>query len=174
MHIRKATLEDAEGIAKVHVSSWQKTYKDIAPQDFLDRLSVEERTALWQKNISNPNNEVFVAVTPEQQIIGFVDGLTRDSNKDIGSSDLTSIYLLKEYQGLGIGKQLLKAIMESFQSRGFKRVYVDVLADNPARNFYIYYGADHVKTLKLNFAGNIVDEEVYVWNDIDAVLKKLQ
>lgn len=46
MKIRRAKLDDAQGIAKVHVNSWRTTYKDIIPNDFLDNLSVEQRTEL--------------------------------------------------------------------------------------------------------------------------------
>jgi len=46
MIIRKAKLDDATGIAKVHVDSWRTTYKGIIPDDFLNNLSYEQRTEL--------------------------------------------------------------------------------------------------------------------------------
>ena len=52
-------------------------------------------------------------------------------------------------------------------------MYVDVLADNPSREFYKYYGAQYVETITIKFDGVPIDEEVYVWNNIDAVLEKL-
>lgn len=39
MHIRKAAVEDAAAIAKVHVDSWRTTYKGIMPSDYLNSLS---------------------------------------------------------------------------------------------------------------------------------------
>ena len=174
MNIRKATLQDAAGIAKVHVDSWRTTYKGIIPQNFLDSLSYEKRTKLWQTNIENPNYVVFVAENDNGEIIGFVDGSTRETNQEPNASDLTSIYLLELYQGTGVGKQLLKAIMQSFKERDFQTIYVDVLAENNTRHFYEYYGAEYVKTVQLNFSGKIIDEAIYVWNDIEAVLNKLQ
>ena len=61
MIIRKAILTDAPMIAKVHVDSWRTTYKDIIPKAFLDKLSYEQRTGLWYRNISEENNYVLVA-----------------------------------------------------------------------------------------------------------------
>lgn len=42
MQIRKATINDAEGIAKVHVDSWRTTYKGIIPDEFLYNLSYKK------------------------------------------------------------------------------------------------------------------------------------
>ena len=39
LNIRKAVATDAESIAMINISSWQKTYKDIFPSDFLNGLS---------------------------------------------------------------------------------------------------------------------------------------
>ncbi|WP_330217584.1 hypothetical protein [Planococcus halocryophilus] len=41
MKTRKATEQDAPGIAKVHVDSWKTTYKEILPSAFLTSLSYE-------------------------------------------------------------------------------------------------------------------------------------
>lgn len=49
MNFREANIGDAPGIAKVHVDSWRSTYKGIIPQSFLDGLSYEQRTKLWEK-----------------------------------------------------------------------------------------------------------------------------
>lgn len=42
INIRKSYISDAETIAKINVSSWQQTYKDIFPKYFLDSLSSEK------------------------------------------------------------------------------------------------------------------------------------
>lgn len=47
MIIRRAGINDAQGIAIVHVNSWRTTYKGIIQNDFLNNLSYE--TELWKK-----------------------------------------------------------------------------------------------------------------------------
>ncbi|MEG0386418.1 MAG: GNAT family N-acetyltransferase [Solibacillus sp.] len=173
MNIRRATKLDAQGIAKVHVDSWRTTYKGIIPQSFLDNLSYENREELWQKNIAIEKNIVLVAENERGEIVGLADGSTREANLEANASDLTSIYLLEQYQGQGIGKELLKEMMRSFKERQFQTIYVDVLSDNKTRHFYEYYGAEYVKSVPLAIGGTVVEEEVYVWKDIDDVLKKL-
>ena len=173
MNIREATLQDAAGIAKVHVDSRRTTYKGIIPQSFLNNLSYEQRTHLWQKNTTDSNRKVYVAETEQHEIIGFVVGEKRETNKEDGACDLSAIYLLEQWQGFGVGKQLLKKIMHDFQQQGYHKVYVEVLAENKTRHFYQYYGAEYVKTVQLKFDDTPVDEEIYVWNDIEAALSKM-
>lgn len=112
MIIRKANLNDAQGIAKVHVDSWRTTYKGIIPDVFLSNLSYAQRTDLWNKNIAKEDNYVVIAENNEDQIIGFADAWKRADNLTKGSVDLTSIYLLEEYQGNGIGKRLFKELFK--------------------------------------------------------------
>ncbi|MFK0522173.1 GNAT family N-acetyltransferase [Paenibacillus illinoisensis] len=53
---------------------------------------------------------MIVAENKKGEIIGFADCWKRETNTVSKSSDLTSIYILKEYQGIGLGKELLKSI----------------------------------------------------------------
>ncbi|MFJ6207217.1 GNAT family N-acetyltransferase [Lysinibacillus sp. NPDC092081] len=174
MKIRKANIEDAQGIGKVHVDSWRTTYKGILPDDFLNKLSYEQRTELWKKNISDATNYVLVAENEQDEIIGFATGGTRKTNSVPNATDLTSIYLLEEYQGMGIGKQLLKEIFIYFKQKGYEKVFVEVLAENKTRDFYEYYGAQYVNNIEIKIGGKIVEELIYVWNDIDKVTGKIQ
>lgn len=135
MNIRKANSQDAQDIGKVHVDSWRTTYKGILPDDFLNNLSYEQRTELWKKNISDATNYVLVAENEQNEIIGFATGATRKTNSVPNATDLTSIYLLEEYQGIGIGKQLLTEIFAYFKLKGYEKVFVEVLAENKTRNF---------------------------------------
>ena len=43
--VRRATPEDAAGVAGVHVRSWQVAYRGLLPDDYLDGLRPEDRMA---------------------------------------------------------------------------------------------------------------------------------
>lgn len=174
MKIRTATIQDAQGIGKVHVDSWKTTYKNIIPDSFLDKLSYEQREKLWERNINREDNYVLVAENEIGEIVGFAVASTRETNVERNSSDLTSIYLLEEYQGKRIGKLLLKELFMYFKQKGYQSIFVEVLAENKTRFFYEYYGAEYVKTVQINIGGKVLEEYVYVWNDIDRVLEKLK
>lgn len=173
MNIRRAKLEDAGGIAKVHVDSWRTTYAKIIPEAFLKGLSYEKREVLWQANLKRIDNIVFVAENENGGIIGFADTSKRETNHEPNSIDLTSIYLLQEYQGLGIGKKLMETLFKYYLQCGYEKVFVDVLADNKTRHFYEHYGAKFLKQEKIVIGGKSIMESFYVWNSVEDVLKRL-
>lgn len=174
MKIRKAVLEDAEGIAKVHVDSWRATYKEIIPSSYLNDLSYVQRTELWRSNILKAENYVVVAEEETGQIIGFADSWKRENNTAENSGDLTSIYLLEEYQGKGVGKMLLKELFNHFKEKGYEKIFVEVLEENKTRYFYEYYGAKLIDTSQIKIGGEILNELIYEWEDVDAVIGKLK
>lgn len=171
--IRKATMSDAKGIAKVHVDSWKTTYRNIIPNEFLEKLSYEQREKLWNHNLSKEGDYVVVAENDGGEIIGFADCGKRERNQVDHSGDLTSIYLLEEYQGKGVGKQLMKQLFLQFQKWGYNRVFVEVLEDNKTRYFYEYYGAELLKTDKITFSGTELKLLTYEWRNVNQVLAKL-
>ncbi|MEH6938894.1 GNAT family N-acetyltransferase [Bacillus sp. JJ664] len=173
MKIREAKISDASGIAKVHVDSWRTTYKNIISNEFLEKLSYEQRTNSWIQNVSNPNNYVFVAENKEGEIVGFADCGKRASNQIDHSGDITSIYILEEYQGQGIGKQLMHQVFIQCKKLGFNKVFVEVLEDNKTRFFYEYYGAKLRKTDKIKIGGTDLNLLVYEWDCITEALNML-
>lgn len=168
--IRRATISDAEGIAKVHVDSWRTTYKNIIPDSFLAKLSYEQRTELWKRNISQQGNYVFVAESPTGEIVGFADCGKRKENLTPNSGDLTSIYLLEEYQGQGIGKKLMKQLFLQFQELGYDKVFVEVLEDNKTRYFYEAFGAEFLKSETIKIGGKELELLIYQWESLNEVL----
>ncbi|MDP1420492.1 GNAT family N-acetyltransferase [Peribacillus simplex] len=170
MLIREATVADAEGIAIVHVDCWRTTYKDIMPSDFLDNLSYEQRNGIWIKNITRDGNYVYVAENNEGKILGFISGGKRETNKVEDSGDLTAIYILENFQRMGIGKKLIKELFLKFEELGFKTIFVEVLEDNESRYFYEAFGAELIKTDKIKMAGAELNLLVYEWKDISPVL----
>ncbi|HEV8159127.1 MAG TPA: 3-deoxy-manno-octulosonate cytidylyltransferase, partial [Pyrinomonadaceae bacterium] len=58
---RKANVEDALAVAKVHVESWHKSFTGIVPQEFLDNLIVEKREQAFRQRFGDANYKMFVA-----------------------------------------------------------------------------------------------------------------
>nr|GGG71959.1 acetyltransferase [Virgibacillus oceani] len=167
MIIREATLSDAEGVAKVHVDCWRTTYKDIISDDFLDNLSYEQRTKLWISNISRDDNYIFI-VEIEGKIIGFADGGSEKSGKYPDyDGDVTSIYILEEYQGHGIGKKLLTRLFDKFKTLKLGSSIVKVLEENGSCRFYEAMGAELIDSSKFVQIGNDkLKLLVYGWRDL--------
>jgi len=164
-NIRKADVTDAKAIAKVHVDSWRTTYANIVPDDYLTNLSYESREQNWQKTI--PNGGVFVAENNAGDIVGFASGGKERSGKYIGfEGELYAIYILQEYQGSGIGRALVTAIVEEIKRMGWNSMLILVLKDNHACQFYETLGAKKLDTVDIHIAGRKLAEIVYGLEDI--------
>lgn len=170
VQIRKAELKDARGIAEVHVASWLTTYKGIVPDQYLASLSIDEQELRWQGIIeaSETKKWVFVAENNAGEIVGFISGGANRFPDEFPEYDgeLYAIYLLKAYQGQGIGSDLFKAFVRKLEADQMKRMIVLVLAKNDARYFYQRLGAHYLTAKKLDFLGEELDEEVYAWRTI--------
>ena len=142
--LRKATQNDAEGIARVHIPSWKETYRGIVPDSYLDAMNLEERILRWQNGtLSSPekNNEspTFVALDGTK-IVGFATCGPNRKPELPYDGELWAIYLLKQYQGTGLGHALFTLCTENFKLRGFKSMYAWVLHENPTLQWYLKNG----------------------------------
>ncbi|WP_281863413.1 GNAT family N-acetyltransferase [Planomicrobium okeanokoites] len=166
MKIRKATLADAKGIARVHVDSWRTTYRNIVPNTYLNQLSYEAREQLWKENLKTNNN--FVAENDGGEIIGFADGGKERTGKYAKlKGELYSIYILPHHQGKGIGRSLMKRVVEHLEESGHNSMLVWVLEENPSRGFYEKMGGKKVDRKTLTISGKVLNEIAYGWEDID-------
>jgi hypothetical protein len=71
--IRVGGVADAVAIAAVHVA-WRETYVGIVPLQVLAGLSVDRRTDVWRRLLTDPtafsSSAVFVAES-ERTVVGF-------------------------------------------------------------------------------------------------------
>jgi L-amino acid N-acyltransferase YncA len=176
MIIRKATAQDAWGIAEVHVQSWKTAYKGIISDHYLSGLKVEDRLKLWKNSLSSPKDDapVFVAVKDDGNIVGFASfGIEREKNiKNEG--ELYAIYLLNDSKGKKLGTQLFYAGVQELIKHNFKSVRVWVLAENPSINFYEKFEPmkDEIKSIQIG--GASYEEIAYKWEQINDLLNKLE
>ena len=171
IQIRPAQVEDAPGIARVHVDSWRTTYRGLVPDAVLANLSYQKRENMWRNGLSDSErkNYDFVAVDERGQIVGFVTGgPLRDGDLSY-ESELHAIYLLQEAQGQGIGRQLMLTFVERLLQSGVTSMLLWVLADNPARKFYEAMGGQAIQSQPFEIGGVELQEVAYGWRDIRKV-----
>jgi len=133
---RKADVEDALAVAKVHVESWRKSFAGIVPQEFLDNLTVEKREPAFRQRFGDENYKMFVAETAKDGIVGFADfGAAREIDFAF-EAELYAIYLLREFQGKGIGENLFRLCQKEMSADGFDSMYLIALEVSPYKSFY--------------------------------------
>ena len=106
--VRRATVDDARGIAEVHVTAWRETYAGRMPADFLASLDVDRRAVGWARILERGETDAFVAER-DGTIVGWATagrGRDDDAPRD---RELEGIYLLASAYGSGAGQQLLDA-----------------------------------------------------------------
>lgn len=162
LNVRKATTSDAESIAKINVSSWQKTYKDIFPEEFLDSLSNEEsikNTVLrMQENIKNENN--YLVAELNNDVVGFckIGKSTKGNYEDYG--EIIALYVKNEEVKKGIGKQLFIAA-NSLLKETYDNNIVSCIRENPSNDFYKKMGCIFIEECDFNLKDNIYKENLY-------------
>lgn len=140
MRIRPATREDARPIAEVHVASWRHAYRGLLPDDYLEKLSVDEREAQRLAWFADPRSSsgVLVAEDDAGRVVGFATfGPSRDDDAPMGTGEVPAIYVDPAEVGTGIGRQLIEETAAALREAGFTRATLWVLEENEsARRFY--------------------------------------
>jgi GNAT superfamily N-acetyltransferase len=174
MIIRQATLEDAAGIAKVHVDTWRTTYRGIVPEEFLANMSYQESEKRWAARLNDSEGKtcIYVAEDEARHIVGFVCGGPDRDNDPVYKGELYAIYILQAYHGQGLGRRLTLALVEELLQMGLDSMILWVFAVNPARRFYEALGGQLVKMNQFEISGVIIDEVAYAWPDIRIMLKE--
>lgn len=163
---REAVVADIPQIAKVHVRSWQESFRGIAPQDYLNNLSVEKRIPQFQKAFDQESfYKMFVAESSENGIIGFAD-FGGAQNEDSTEAEIYAIYFLPEFQRQGIGGNLFRLCQKEMLANGFKSMSLKALEKSPYRNFYKKMGG-HLTGKSKHILGETEFETViYHWDDL--------
>jgi GNAT superfamily N-acetyltransferase len=172
IHIRPARADDAAGLARVHVDTWRTTYPGIVPDAHLANLSYERAEQRWREHLNDPANAnfVYIAHRDDGQIVGFASGGPERENDAAYKGELHALYVLKEYQGRGIGRQLVATIARQLRASGFANMLIWVLAENPACAFYAALGGKPVREKIVTIGGKELRDVGYGWDDLGAVM----
>lgn len=135
MQIRPVKEADLLEIQQVAQITWLHTYSSIFPKkailQFLQQAySLESLKKSLEIDCQRPKRLFYIA-TDKDRIIGYGQLMERASFE----YELARIYLLPEYQGKGIGKQLLKQLISA--AYPLRQMFAWVEKENlGARAFY--------------------------------------
>lgn len=169
--IRVARPEDAAGIARVHLESWEITYRGILPDAVLDARNHQLLLNRWTRMLLDMKSDVryFVAEL-DDAVVGFASGGPERSGDAAYDGELYGIYLLPDQQRRGVGRALALAVAQHLFQCGKHAMLVWVLSDNPSRAFYERLGGIPVRTTLAVFGDVEYEETGYGWPDIRTLL----
>ncbi len=138
MNIRRATPDDADALARVHVDSWRSAYRGLVPDSHLERLNYEMRAKGFRESIASGAEETYL-VEQAGDLIGFLTlGGCRDADVDVAmTGEIWGIYLAPQHWRRGVGRQLCHEAEKMLISRNYRQVVLWVFEGNvAARRFY--------------------------------------
>lgn len=159
--IRAATVDDAHGIATVHVHGWQASYRGLLSDDHLDTLSIERRAESWARWLADPEQIVGVGADSAGRVVGFIDAArSRDADASSSTGEVMALYVLPDLVRRGVGTALLRWATGESAARGWTEITLWTLAANvSARAFYERCGWRLDGGSKREpFAGAVVDQ----------------
>jgi RimJ/RimL family protein N-acetyltransferase len=137
--IRAATVADAEGIARVHVASWQAAYAGLLSDEFLDALHWTDRVDAWRERLTDDPSVVGTwLLLADGTVVGFASaGPARDVDRQSAACwELYGVYLDASVWSRGWGKLLASHVLSAMPD-DVRDVSLWVLAGNArARRFY--------------------------------------
>lgn len=137
--VRRAVPSDSEGIARVHVSSWQSAYRGLFSDEFLDGRRWEDWKSRWDARFSDSLAPLlYVAASSAGEIVGFA-GIGSCRDEDMASNEVYevyAIYLAPETWRTGLGTRLLEAVAAEIPDEA-RWLSLWVLTENhQGRKFY--------------------------------------
>ncbi len=175
--VRPATVDDLPGMARVHVETWQATYRGLVPDERLDRLTVandlESGFGSWVRQ-PPPGVGAFVAIDPAGEVVGFAfDGPNAGGEAGF-PGELKSLYVRPAQQRRGVGTALVGEAARHLFASGRVGMIVWVLEQNPYRRFYERLGGVPVgrRMTPSRIAGIPLPEVSYGWRDVEPLLRR--
>jgi GNAT superfamily N-acetyltransferase len=170
--IRPATAADASAIARVRIDTWRTAYRGLVPDAYLDAMDVEQSVALWQRvlDADAPNASVFVA-DHAGEVIGFAAANRLAEPRHELDAELSAVYVRREWQRAGIGRQLVLAAARAQRASGATGLIVWSISGNkPARAFYEALGGTVIVEQPFEWDGVPLTETGYAFADLDALI----
>ncbi len=133
--IRPANRKDAAAIADVHYEAWLGAYSGIIPHGALRRM-VARRDVKWWENAIRRGSTVLVAEF-DGEVVGYATIGKSRARELSQQGEIYELYILPEFQGIGLGTRLFSAARKRLNARGLRGLVIWVLEDNAnAVHFY--------------------------------------
>ena len=134
--LSQASDDDAEGIARLHIASWQATYVEELSATFLEDQDLRTRIAHWRRVLAEG---VAVLVTKDSgEVTGFVAcGRARGPIPSSDEWEVYNLHVAPPLHGAGLGSRLFDAAARLALDQGARELSLWVVKTNRrARAFY--------------------------------------
>ena len=141
--VRPARAADASELADVYAGAWREAYSGIIPALTLEKMIVRRSAPWWREAV---RKRAILVIEVGGAVVGYASfsilsgggapGRGAPGGSSAGAAEIQELYLLPEYQGIGLGGRLFSAALKRIGGRGYSRVLVRALADNDRANAF--------------------------------------
>ena len=142
----RVKIDQAQTLRDLEVETYRDTFgpyiSDADMEDYYQSvLSLEQ----IQKDLADPESETYFVLDHNQEICGFLKfnwGKAQTEPVEMDKSfEIQRIYVKKECQGAGFGKEMFTFALDQAKSRGFEWAWLGVWERNfKAQDFYYRFG----------------------------------
>jgi ribosomal protein S18 acetylase RimI-like enzyme len=164
--IRRATPSDAEAIAAIGVATFVETFGHLYPPRDLERY-LEEAYSLGRTraDLADPAKASWILEAGDE-VVGYAlagpCGLPHPQ-ATAACGELKRIYLLKAWQGGGLGARLFAQTIDWLQCEGPRAVWIGVWSENHrALKFYARQGFEKAGEYDFH-VGDTIDREYILY-----------
>jgi GNAT superfamily N-acetyltransferase len=161
VHFRPAEADDAPTLDRIFNMSFCDTFAHLYRPEDLDAFLSSFGPEDWRSQILDPAYAFRIA-----EVEGVAAGYAKLGPVKIPVATdrpailLDQLYVLKEYHGAGIARELMDWTLSEADRRGAEEMYLTVYVDNHrARRFYDRYGFEAVGRYDF-MVGNHADEDI--------------
>ena len=135
--IREACVEDAAIIGELRRLVWLTTYRGIYPDDKLDHYPYQEYLKKDSASLSDKAHHWYLFCDGPKTVGYFSFGPYNYGHYKDFSLCLNHLYILKDYQGMGLGKRAFDLLNAFCTEHRIARYFCGCNANNgPAISFY--------------------------------------
>lgn len=160
MKLRYAKSADIPKLAQIHSKSLISAFGDFFPEGIVaEKFSIGHRKIGFTKEIAAGEPKSIIAFHMGKPAGLLSYGKSRYLNLPKTTVELWRIYLSPEFQGMGMGKELLEFGLLEMSKNGYSKVILWVLEENTkARRFYEKNGFLHYGVrMDAHYGRDIVD-----------------
>lgn len=146
IEIKLASTGDIKTIQEIANKTWFQTYAPINSREQNEHMFKKWYSTSGLKKQMNEGQE-FHILSMNKSAIAFAS-LSKQSDS---IAKLQKLYLLPQFQGLGIGKSLIEYIEKESMKKGVVELVLNVNRQNKAVHFYIKCGFQIVREENIPF-----------------------